>query len=117
MGFTKIMKSQENPDGITGHTEREVFDLIRRNAPKKRKYTGNRTWREEKWINDPRHFETQNNLPSILEIREMKKGCKFVARHCRLSHCYNCQRKRDLEIQTNNQIRRGLKLLERQGTS
>ena len=109
MGFTKIMKSQENPDGITGHTEREVFDLVRRNAPKKKKFTGNPLWKR-----DNPFFKMQNDRSRILEIRAMKRNCPFVAKHCKLSRCWGCQRKRDLEIQINNQIKRGLKLLERQ---
>lgn len=92
MGFTNLMKGQEDPDGDTGHIEREVMDQIWRAAPKKRKFSQG----GEKVYTVPVITKAQQRQ---LDIAEMKKNCNYWKPGCQIINCWLCKRKEYMAIQ------------------
>lgn len=73
MGFTNIMKLQENPDGIEGHNERDVLQEISKCAPAKKKYTGLKKRFHPKQSQTPELTKEQR---IAISKRNMKNSCQ-----------------------------------------
>lgn len=84
MGFTNVMKLQENPDGIEGHEERVAMQDASKRFPPKRKYTGNYDERVH-------HYSEQTKKERVLSIKQiMKQTCESYIDKCRPGNCCFC---------------------------
>lgn len=86
MGFTNIMKLQENPDGIDGHNERDVFQEISKCAPAKTKFTRGKGYHD---YTVPTLTKTQQRF---LDLESMKLRCDYVVNSCNIKNCPTCGR-------------------------
>jgi len=94
MGFTNIMKQQENPDGEEGHLEREFYQEWSKQFPKKKKFTGGSK-------QNPEHIIT-NRQQKELDIQQMKRDCDVYTNGCQIYQCSMCHRREKIQIKNRN---------------
>ena len=79
MGFTNIMATQENPDGLAGHKEREEFQEISKQGEPKRKFTRGK---------DTHEYTVQHVDGG--RYNRMKEDCDDWTPRCRPGKCALC---------------------------